>query len=97
MTAPMNDRLRTNDASLTRLDISSTTLGEYSDWRKADFLNAVRYNETVTTVHLSGVNLDDCLSGNDIEELIDSIGCMNQLQGCRSFVTGIWAYAIRST
>jgi len=78
--AKWNDRLRENDAELTRLDLSTSVLKELSDFEKEDFLHALPQNETVKVVHLSGMQLNECMTKEDIESMGESVGKLKYLE-----------------
>lgn len=76
----LNDRLRSQDPELIRLDISLADFAHYDAWRKEDFLHALALNDTITTVHLSGDRLNRVFDQDEIETLMEAIGAMKKLK-----------------
>jgi hypothetical protein len=76
----VNERLRTNDPSLTRLDVTSATFKDFSLYRKMDFLHSLRANSVVKTVHLSASGLQQVWTRIHLEELVDAICCLPRLE-----------------
>lgn len=76
----LNDRLTDNDPELIRLDITASALVDFSRWEKDDFIASIQTNKTVKHVHLSGDGLENCLSSQQIELLLDAIGYMENLE-----------------
>jgi hypothetical protein len=70
--------LRENDPEVTRLDISAPTFRDWPLWRKDDFINSLPLNHTVTTLHVSGFELDQVLDDEQIERLFQH---MSQMTG----------------
>jgi hypothetical protein len=79
MTKHLNDRLREDDPELIRLDISPKYLHGYDEWRKSDFLHALGHNMTVETVHLSCADLEDCFTHEQIEQLFEAVGKLQNM------------------
>jgi len=78
--AHLNDRLLENDPELIRLDITASTLVDFTAWEKEDFLTALHSNSSVTHVHLSGDGLEDVFTPDQIDLLVEGIGYMRNLQ-----------------
>jgi hypothetical protein len=76
----LNDRLHENDPSLGRLDITNSTLSEFTSWELNDFPKLLPKNHIVSNVHLSGDDLEDTMTNEQIEALLTAIGQMPNLQ-----------------
>jgi hypothetical protein len=72
--------LRENDPEVTRLDISAPTFRDWPLWRKDDFINSLPLNHTVSTLHVSGFELDEVLNDEQIERLFQHV---SQMTGVR--------------
>jgi len=76
----LNDRLAENDEELIRLDITASSLVDFTNWEKNDFIGLLPKNTTVRHVHLSGDCLDDCMNEDQIHALILNIGKIQNLE-----------------
>lgn len=74
------DRLRKNDPEFTRLDLSATLLRDLTPFQKDDFLNALPQNVSIEVVHLSGMQLNECMTKEEIETMAESIGKLKNLR-----------------
>mmetsp|Transcript_6809 Transcript_6809/g.14213 ORF Transcript_6809/g.14213 Transcript_6809/m.14213 type:complete len:429 (-) Transcript_6809:310-1596(-) len=78
--AKWTDRLRENDSELTRLDLSASLIKELSDFQKEDFLHALPQNASVSVVHLSGMQLEEYMTEEEIISMVESVGKMRNLE-----------------
>lgn len=76
----LNDRLLESDADLIRLDITASSLYDFTDWEKEDFLAALQQNKSVTHVHLSGDGMEDVLTDDQMDLLLEGIGYLENLE-----------------
>ena len=76
----LNDRLAENDPELVRLDITASTLIDFTNFEKEDFIASLQANKTVRHVHLSGDGLETVLSAELTDLLIDALGYMENLE-----------------
>lgn len=76
----VNDRLFEHDPTLTRLDITSSTLSEFTSWELFDFPKLLPRAHFVTHVHLSGDDLEDTLTNEQIDNLLTAISSLPNLQ-----------------
>ena len=74
------DRLAENDPELVRLDLSAPRLRELSEAQKEDLLLSLSQNETVRIVHLSGHQLSECMTEEQIVRMVESIGHLRNLE-----------------
>jgi hypothetical protein len=76
----LNDRLHENDPTLTRLEVTNTTLSEFTTWELNDFPSLLSKNHVVSHVHLSGDDLEDTLTNEQIDVILTSVGQLSNLQ-----------------
>ncbi|KAL7580231.1 hypothetical protein ACA910_012972 [Epithemia clementina (nom. ined.)] len=74
------ERLRENDPELTRLDLSSAILRELNEEEKADMLQCLPFNETVRIVHLSGLELLQCMTYAEIVQMVEGVRKLKNLE-----------------
>jgi hypothetical protein len=98
----LNDRLYQNDPDLVRLDITASTLADFTAQELVDFVQLLLTNTTVTHVHLSGQHLDDhIVVSGQIDLLLSNIGKLQNLQelfvfcgNCPSLTTSKLAHCV---
>lgn len=74
-------RLRQNDPEQTRLDLTAALLHSYDAARIADLVDAMQYNTTVKTVHLSGHNMEEFFpTQDDLRKLLTTICSMSAIE-----------------
>jgi Leucine Rich repeat len=76
----LNDRLAENDPELVRLDITASTLIDFTNFEREDFIASLQANKTVRHVHLSGDGLEAVLSAEMTDLLIDALGYVENLE-----------------
>ncbi|GKY90540.1 hypothetical protein MPSEU_000027700 [Mayamaea pseudoterrestris] len=76
----LNDRLHENDPTLTRIEVTNTILSEFTTWELNDFPTLLPKNKVISHVHLSGDDLEDTLTNEQIDALLTSIGQLPNLQ-----------------
>lgn len=68
--------LRDNDPEVTRLDIGATTFRDWPEWRKDDFISSLLLNHTITTLHVSGFELEHVLNEDQLNQLFQNLSQM---------------------
>ena len=78
-------RLERHDASLIRLDVTSSLFANNAQETAQKLIQALPYNDTIESVHLSGVNLESYLTPSQIEQLVLSIGSLKNMKDLSVF------------
>ena len=80
----VTERLGRQDASLIRLDVTSSLFSKLNAQETTKLIQALPLNETVESVHLSG-DLESDLTPPQIEQLVLSIGAMKKIKDLSVF------------
>ena len=74
------DRLRDNDPDMFRLDLSAALLRDMTNEEKQDILQSMARNTSVRIVHLSGLQMMECWTPEEFQQLVEAVGQLPNLQ-----------------